>query len=162
METGATLPLLFCAVVLLTNFAFFHWLKAPTLLGRRLIDEVEGFKRYVEIAEKHELDYRYPEGRTPALFERYLPVAVALGIEAQWAEQFSEIIAAAAAHDGYAPTWYHGSHWQPNRLTSFSTSLGSAFSGAVAASSAPPGSSSGGGGGGFSGGGGGGGGGGGW
>jgi len=162
METGATVPLLFCAVILLTNFAFFHWLKAPTLLGRRLIDEVEGFRRYVEIAEKNELDYRYPGGRTPALFERYLPIAVALDIEQQWAEQFSEVIAAAAADDGYAPTWYHGSHWQPNRLTSFSTALGSAFSGAVAASSAPPGSSSGGGGGGFSGGGGGGGGGGGW
>ena len=162
METGATVPMLFCALVLGTNFAFFHWLKAPTLLGRRLLDEVEGFKRYVEIAEKHELDYRYPEGRTPALFERYLPVAVALGIEQQWAEQFSEIIAAAAANDGYAPVWYHGSHWQPDRLASFSNSLGSALSGAVAASATAPGSSSGSGGGGFSGGGGGGGGGGGW
>lgn len=162
METGATVAVLFCALVLLTNFAFFHWLKAPTLLGRRLLDQVEGFKRYVEIAEKHELDFRYPEGRTPALFEHYLPVAVALGIEQQWAEQFSEIIAAAAVNEGYAPVWYHGSHWRPDRLTSFSDSLGNAFSGAVAASAAAPGSSSGAGGGGFSGGGGGGGGGGGW
>ncbi|MGR9091159.1 MAG: DUF2207 domain-containing protein [Gammaproteobacteria bacterium] len=162
MEAGATWLLLFGAVVLLTNFAFFHWLKAPTLLGRRLLDEVEGFKRYVEIAEKHELDYRYPEGRTPALFERYLPIAVALGIEQQWADQFSEVIAAAAANDGYAPVWYRGSHWQPDRLTSFSNSLGNAFNGAVAASSVAPGSSPGSGGGGFSGGGGGGGGGGGW
>lgn len=162
LETGAALPLMFSALILLTNFAFFHWLKAPTLLGRRLLDEVEGFKRYVEIAEKHELDYRYPEGRTPALFEQYLPVAIALGIEQLWAEQFSEVIAAAAANDAYTPTWYHGSHWHPDRLTSFSSSLGGALSSAVAASATPPGSSSGSGGGGFSGGGGGGGGGGGW
>lgn len=162
MEAGATVPLLFCALVLITNVAFFHWLKAPTLLGRRLLDEVEGFRRYVEIAEKHELDYRYPAGRTPALFERYLPVAIALGIEQQWAEQFSEVVAAAAANDAYAPVWYHGTHWQPDRLTAFSDSLGNAFSGAVATSSTAPGSSSGSGGGGFSGGGGGGGGGGGW
>jgi len=162
METGASWLLIFGGVVVGTNIAFYHWLKAPTLLGRGLLDKVEGFKRYVDVAEKDELDQRYPAGRTPELFERYLPYAVALGIEQQWADRFADVIATASANEGYSPTWYHGSHWRADRLSSFSSSLGGSFSGAIAAASIAPGSSSGGGGGGSSGGGGGGGGGGGW
>ena len=34
------------------NWLFYELLKAPTLAGRRLIDKIEGFRRYIEVAEK--------------------------------------------------------------------------------------------------------------
>lgn len=145
------------------NILFYQLLKAPTLLGRKLLDKVEGFRHYVDIAEKHELNYKNPAGRTPELFERYLPYALALGIEQKWSEQFHEVLAASAAEgNSYAPGWYNGSHWHVNQASHFSSRLGGSLTGAIASSSTAPGSSSGSGGGGSSGGGGGGGGGGGW
>ncbi len=99
-----------------------------------------------------------PPGKTPELFEKYLPFALAFNLEQQWAEQFSEILSAAA----YSPTWYSGPAFTYLSAGGFATSLSSSFSGSISSSSTAPGSRSGGGGGGSSGGGGGGGGGGGW
>ncbi|HKK16723.1 MAG TPA: DUF2207 domain-containing protein [Gammaproteobacteria bacterium] len=145
------------------NWLFYELLKAPTHAGRRLLDKIEGFKNYIELAEKDELDQRYPAGRTPALFESFLPYALALGIEQQWAEHFTDILNRVdASGNRYSPGWYHGDHLLTGDIGQFASSFGSSLSGAIAASSTAPGSSSGGGGGGSSGGGGGGGGGGGW
>ena len=147
------------------NWLFYELLKAPTLAGRDLLDKVEGFRNYIELAEKHELDYRHPKGRCPELFEAYLPYALALGVEQLWAKQFADVLTTARTADGaysYSPSWYSGSRWNSANIGGFTSSLGSSFSSAISSSSRAPGSSSGGGGGGSSGGGGGGGGGGGW
>ncbi len=147
------------------NWLFYELLKAPTRAGRDLMDKIDGFKNYIEVAEKHDLEYKYAGGKTPELFERILPFAIALGIEKIWGEQFQAVLQQAAATSGasYRPGWYHGSSWSVDNLSGFTSSMGSSLSSAVASSSTAPGSSSGGGGGGgFSGGGGGGGGGGGW
>jgi uncharacterized membrane protein len=108
-----------------------------------------------------------PPDKTPELFERFLPYALALGVEQAWANQFSQVLAQAAAApggsgSGYSPSWYTGSGFGNFSAVSFTSSFSSSFSSAISSSSAAPGSSSGGGGGGSSGGGGGGGGGGGW
>ena len=154
-----------CFVLLIApiiNWLFYELLKAPTLAGRKLLDKIEGFKQYIDIAERHELDFQHPKGRSPELFEEYLPYALALGVEQQWGESFADVLAQAqASGGGYTPTWYHGSHWNNSNIGNFTSSLGSSFTSAIASSSTAPGSSSGGGGG-SSGGGGGGGGGGGW
>ena len=155
--------ILFLLLVIALNIVFYQLLKAPTKLGRNLLDKVEGFRHYVDIAEKHELDYRNPAGRTPELFEKYLPYALALDIEQQWAKQFHDVLSTAnQGSGGYQPAWYSGSHWQPTQAGNFSSALAGSLTSAIASSSTAPGSSSGSGGGGFSGGGGGGGGGGGW
>ena len=152
---------LFIAAII--NWLFYELLKAPTLAGRKLLDKITGFKQYIDIAERHELDFKHPKGRSPELFEEYLPYALALGVEQQWGESFADVLAQAqAASGGYSPTWYHGTHWNNTNIGSFTDSLGSSFTSAIASSSTAPGSSSGSGGGGSSGGGGGGGGGGGW
>lgn len=146
-----------------TNYAFYNWLKAPTRAGRKLLDKLHGFKMYMEVAEKDELNLRNPPQKTPALFEVYLPFAMALDVEQVWAEKFAAVFQGLAAQgQRYAPAWYHGAHWDGVHTARFSSSLGSSLSSSIASSSTAPGSSSGGGGGGFSGGGGGGGGGGGW
>ncbi len=146
-----------------TTVVFAVIMKRPTLRGRKLLDEILGFKDYLEIAEKHEMELRNPPEKTPQLFEKYLPYALALGVDQRWAEKFTDILSAARQPDGkpYHPTWYNGT-WSNMDLSGATTSLSSSLNTAVSHSVTPPGSSSGGGGGGFSGGGGGGGGGGGW
>ncbi len=149
------------------NVLFHHLLKARTLAGRALTDRVEGFKMFLKAVDADRLQTMAPPpDKTPELFERFLPYALALGVEQAWANQFSSVLAQAAAvggsTSGYSPSWYSGFTTVTFSAASFTTSFGSSFSGAISSSSAAPGSSSGGGGGGSSGGGGGGGGGGGW
>ena len=143
-------------------FLFVALMKRPTFLGRKVLDEMLGFKDYLEIAEKDELNLRNPPQKTPALFEIYLPFALALGVEQPWAEQFASVFANLRSRgDSYQPAWYHGD-WNSASLRHTTASLTNGLNSAISSSVTPPGSSSGGGGGGFSGGGGGGGGGGGW
>ena len=151
------------ALALLAHVLFYWLLRAPTERGRRLMDKLEGFRKYLEVAEKDELNLRNPPEKTPELFERYLPFALALGVEQKWAERFAGVFARLSAEQSsrYQPVWFHG-HFNPSRLDSFTQGVGKSLTTAISSASTPPGSSSGSGGGGFSGGGGGGGGGGGW
>ncbi|HET9282252.1 MAG TPA: DUF2207 domain-containing protein [Candidatus Angelobacter sp.] len=149
-----------------SNVLFHHLLKAPTRAGRQLLDRIDGFKMFLTAVDGPRLNTVTPPGKTPELFERFLPYALALGVEQQWGEQFSQVLAASASGtsghaSAWSPSWYSGS-FIASSPAAFASSFSGAFSSAVSASSSPPGSSSGGGGGGFSGGGGGGGGGGGW
>lgn len=142
--------------------AGFPWLKAASREGRKIMDRIEGFREYLSVAEADRLDSINAPKKTPELFERFLPYAIALGCQNAWAAQFAGVLAAAGAEN--TTNWYVGSRDWSSDPVSFSNHLGSSFASTLAASAAPPGSSSGsdGGGGGFSGGGGGGGGGGGW
>ncbi len=159
--TGPTIALIVVSFLVVVFFAII--MKRPTLRGRKLLDEMLGFKDYLEIAEKDELNLRNPPDKTPALFEAMLPYALALGVEQAWADRFAAVLAAIRNPDGsaYRPGWYNGT-WNTSNLSKSTNGLAKGLSSAVASSTSPPGSSSGGGGGGFSGGGGGGGGGGGW
>jgi uncharacterized membrane protein YgcG len=152
----------FLLLASLTNYAFYHLLKAPTRAGRTLLDAVEGFRIFLAATEKDRLNMLHPPERTSELFERYLPYALALGVEQKWAEQFSDVLAAAGIKETYSPDWFSGTSLAGMTTGDFASSLGDSFSGAISSSSTAPGSSSGSGGGGSSGGGGGGGGGGGW
>jgi uncharacterized membrane protein YgcG len=151
------------ALVVAAHFLFAYLLRAPTPRGRRLMDQLEGFRTYLEVAEKDELNLRNPPARTPELFEQYLPFALALGVEQEWAEKFASTFARLDAEGSsrYRPAWY-GGRFDPLDLGRFTAGVGTSLSTAIASASTAPGSSSGGGGGGSSGGGGGGGGGGGW
>ncbi len=145
------------------QFFFGKWLKAPTIAGRKLLDQVDGFRMYLEVAEKDELAMRNPPQKTPQLFEAYLPFALALGVEQKWAQKFAGVFAAMrdGAAGSYHPAWYNG-RFNASNLSSFTDNVGGSLNSAISSAATAPGSSSGGGGGGSSGGGGGGGGGGGW
>lgn len=166
MQAITPLAIALFAVCAILVAAFFYLMKAPTKLGRRMLDKIDGFRLYLDVAEKEDLELRNPPEKTPELFEAYLPYALALGVEQSWAEQFTSVFERlkAATGQAYRPIWYHG-HWNSSNvgksmqgLTAMTSSLGDAIS----SSASPPGSSSGVGGGGVSGGGGGGGGVGGW
>jgi len=149
---------------------FFILFKRPTESGQKLRDEIEGFKLYLTVAERDQLAMMKGPEKTPELFEKFLPYALALGVEQEWSEQFTEILAAASIapdnrNTAYRPAWYVGKDWK--NATAFSAAMGGQLNSAISSSSVPPGStsgssSSGSSGGGSSGGGGGGGGGGGW
>lgn len=168
--TGADDLLLLFAVggIVLVNVLFFFLMGAPTPLGTRMMDGIDGLRQYMTLAEKDRMNLQGVPEMSPRHFETLLPYAVALGVEKPWTETFDRWLLAAsagAAAAAYQPSWYHGDSFGPG---SFGDGIGG-FAGSMAdtmTSSLPPppkssssGFSSGGG---FSGGGGGGGGGGGW
>ena len=162
--SGPTPAAIVVVVLMVITIAIFVALmKRPTGLGRNLLDEMLGFKDYLEVAEKDELNLRNPPEKTPQLFETYLPFALAMGVEQHWAERFSAVFDALRGPNDtpYQPSWYNGD-WHSWSIGSNVSGLTSSLDSAISSSVTPPGSSSGSGGGGFSGGGGGGGGGGGW
>jgi len=146
-------------------FSAFWWMAAPTREGRVMMDQIAGFERYLSITEEDRLETLHPPEKTPELFERFLPHAIALGVENRWAGKFASVLAAASAdpsRQGGSMGWYVGSHNVWSNPGMFATAVGATLVSSTASASTAPGSSSGSGGGGFSGGGGGGGGGGGW
>lgn len=162
LQTDWWFPLLIPALALPLVLSAFWWISAPTLEGRRVLDQIAGFRQYLSIAERDRLDRMTPPADTPELFEKYLPYAIALEVENRWADRFAPVLAAAAAQGQQGFAWYSGSHSPWSDADGFTRSVGSSLASSVSSASTAPGSSSGSGGGGSSGGGGGGGGGGGW
>jgi uncharacterized membrane protein len=152
----AVLVIMFVALIV-----FVRLIKAPTAEGRQLLDEIEGLKLYMSVAERDELKSMKSPDEPPLdaiRYEAMLPFAVALGVEDAWTKKFTIAAgAAAAAQAANSMVWYSGRGPITN-LGDFTHSIGSSLNSTISASSTPPGSSSGSGGGGSSGGGGGGGG----
>jgi hypothetical protein len=147
------------------HLLFHYLLKAPTSAGRALLDKIEGFKMFLGAVEGDPMNRANPPSKTPEVFEKYLPYALALDVEQAWAEQFSGVLGGASHAPGssggnYSPAWYSGSNFGNLGAAGLAGSLSGSFSSAISSSASAPGSSGGGSGG--SGGGGGGGGGGGW
>ncbi len=157
--------------VLVTAFAalnglFLYLMRAPTALGRPVMDQLAGFRLYLETAEADRLNYQAPE-ITAERFEALLPYAVALDVEKPWAGAFEAALR--RAHPGeadpmryYSPAWTSGAVWSSGNFSSAVASSVSGMSSALSSAVPVSSGSSGFGGGGGSGGGGGGGGGGGW
>ena len=163
--TGVVVLVPLGGLALVAHGVFAFLLKAPTPEGRRRMDEIEGLRLYLGVAERDELrSLKGPAGADtePALdagrYEALLPYAMALEVEQAWTGKFVRAVGESAAREA-SPSWYHGrSPVGTMGLASMGSSLGSALTREISSSSTPPGSSSGGGGGGSSGGGGGGGG----
>ena len=157
-----------CFVVSIIVSVIFHRLmKAPTKEGRQILDEIDGFREYLQVAEEDRLNLENPPEKTPELFERFLPFALALGVEQEWSQKFDAILKSvgeSTQSGSYQPSFYSGSSTGMDGMMT-GAALGAAMTSALTTASTAPSSSSGGGGGGgggSSGGGGGGGGGGGW
>ena len=163
LNGGPIVWVLFAILSVGMHALFLFLLKAPTPAGRRVMDEIEGFKMYLDTAEQDRLDRMQSPQLTPEVFETFLPFAFALGVENNWCNRFAlEFPGDLAKSGGYRPGWYSGHRSGLGALNHIGNEFNSSFSSAISSASTPPGSSSGSGGGGSSGGGGGGGGGGGW
>jgi hypothetical protein len=78
--------------------AFGWFMPARTVRGTRALEEVRGFEEFLSRVEADRLERVV---RTPELFERFLPFAMALGVESQWARAFEGICQ-------QPPRWYQG------------------------------------------------------
>lgn len=146
------------------NGLFMYLMPAPTRRGQTVRTHLEGFRLYMEKAEKLQLNTvevgsEAPPPMTVERYERFLPYAVALGVEKPWTKHFERLIPEEAK--SYEPAWSNVGARSFGSMGRMTSSVMSSMSSGVS-SSLPQSSGSGSGGGGFSGGGGGGGGGGGW
>lgn len=106
---------------------------ARTEAGTRTLEEVLGFEEFLGRVDRE----RYEGVRLrPEMFERFLPYAMAFGVEAKWAKAFRDIYVE-------PPTWYAGSHPGQFSASSFSRSLSSMSTRTAGAMSSAPRSSSG-------------------
>ncbi|MBT8057494.1 MAG: DUF2207 domain-containing protein [Gammaproteobacteria bacterium] len=160
-QGGPAVWLTYLLLSVALHITFAVLMRAPTPAGRMVMDEIEGFRMYLGIAEADRLHHMRSPQLTPEVFEAFLPYAYALGVENDWCNRFTrEMPREIRDGEGYHPAWYHGRMQGIGALHHLGSNFSNSFSSAIASASTPPGSSSGSGG--FSGGGGGGGGGGGW
>ena len=134
--------------------AFGYFMPARTVAGARAYEDTRGFEEFLRRVDSD----RYARViKTPEMFEKFLPYAMAFGVEAKWAKAFEDIYRE-------PPTWYVGSDMSGFNARTFSSRISTLSTRAGSTMSSSPRSSggSGFGGGGSSGGGGGGGGGGGF
>lgn len=113
--------------------------------GAAALEEVEGFKWFLSVTEKERLAFHNAPAVKPETFHKFLPAAIAFGVEEKWAEQFSGI-------DIAAPDYVTGDILHAWSLMHFAHALGGLNTAAAASAYAAP-SSAGSGGSGFSGGG---------
>jgi uncharacterized membrane protein YgcG len=128
------------AVVLvfpILNGLFFYLLRAATPEGRPVMDEIEGFRMYMETAESGRLNIDNAPDLTAERFEALLPFAVALGVERPWANAFASALARAYPNDPdpmshYNARWRRGAWSSDNFGRSISSAVASASSAAAA------------------------------
>ncbi len=130
-------------------FIFAPFMPARTAKGVAAKEHILGFKNYLTVAEKDRIDFHNAPEKNPATFEKFLPYAMALGVEKVWAKQFADL--------NLRPSWYGSSSGSTFNAIAFTSGM-SHFSSVAKSNMASSPSSSGGGGssgGGFGGGGGG-------
>jgi uncharacterized membrane protein YgcG len=89
---------------------------AKTLEGAKMLNQILGFRMYLNTAERFRV-----QDLTPETFEKFLPYAMVFNIEKQWAERFKDIYKV-------NPNWYESGSldtfntiYMINSLSNFST-----------------------------------------
>jgi uncharacterized membrane protein len=140
----------FSGIVSTVIVAVFGWLMpAVTKKGAELKEDILGFKDFLSVTETDRLKFHNAPEKNPEMFEKFLPYAMVLGVEKEWAKQFEGIY-------NREPDWYEDSSGRAFNAIILSSMVSDFSSAATTAMASQPSSASGGGSG-FSGGGGGGG-----
>ncbi|AMN39600.1 DUF2207 domain-containing protein [Rhodoplanes sp. Z2-YC6860] len=120
----------------------FGWLKAPSTEGRKILDQIDGFRQYLSVAEEDRLEFLNPPKKTPELFERFLPYAIALNVENSWANRFTGVLAAAGVGAAVSSWYVSNQSFTPDNVNSFADRVSDNLATTIAAAATPPGSSS--------------------
>ena len=95
----------FNTVALIASAAVVFWvgqfMPYKTRAGSAALNQIRGYKLYLEVAEKERIKFHNAPEKTPQLFEKHLPYAMVLGVEKKWAKQFENIYTS-------QPSWYEG------------------------------------------------------
>jgi hypothetical protein len=110
-----------------------YHMPARTILGARTLEKVLGFGEFLERVDKERFERIV---KTPEMFERFLPYAMAFGVEKRWAQAFDDMYME-------APSWYAGSSLHAFNASSFSGRLSAMSSRAGSVMSSSPRTSSG-------------------
>lgn len=99
-RTGmADLPFIVAGILCGAIVAGFGWfMPARTAGGVKALEGVLGFEDFISHVEAGRMDR---VGQTPETFEKFLPYAMALGVEKKWVGAFQNIYA-------QPPSWYQG------------------------------------------------------
>ena len=120
-------------LIVLINMLFLFLMGAPTPLGRKLMDGIEGLRLYLTVAEKDRMNMQGAPQMSPQHFEKLLPYAVALGVEKPWSQAFETWLATAKAGE-YSPGWYSGNYSNfSGRIGGFSSSMASTIASTIPA-----------------------------
>ncbi len=115
-----------------------------TTKGYEIRNHLEGFKLFLSVTDKDRFEFHNAPEKSPELFMKYLPYAIALGVEKKWAEVFAGITIP-------QPNWYDGGSigtFSAVALTNDMESFSTSFSTSSGTAGSSGGGSSGGGGGG--------------
>lgn len=143
----ASLPFVIAGILTGIVICGFGWfMPARTQTGARALEGILGFEDFLAHVEADRFNRTI---RTPEMFEKFLPFAMALGVEKNWSKAFQGIYT-------QPPQWYQGSYgpvFYPNMFVSDLNSMSTLAGTAMASAPRSSGGSGFGGGGGFSGGG---------
>ena len=106
---------------------FTYLIQQPTALGRKILDHLEGFKMYMEYADKERIRLNNPPTMDFEHWEANLPYAIALGVAKEWSNQFDpkELERGfSTGHIWYGAMMAHGIH--SFDMSSMSSSISSA------------------------------------
>lgn len=101
---------------------FGYLMPRKTKQGTRKKEHLLGFQQFLQMTQQERLEFHNAPERTPEEFMEYLPYAVALDAEDNWAEQFSDIYIE-------TPGWYVGDVSGRVAATSFANDLTDATGG---------------------------------
>jgi uncharacterized membrane protein len=107
---------------------FGRYMPARTTAGARTLERLLGFEEFLSRVEKENYERVV---KTPEMFERYLPYAMAFGVERKWAKAFENIYR-------QPPRWYVGSNPSAFDLNRFSHSMSDLSSRAQSAMTSSP------------------------
>lgn len=108
---------------ILAYIIYVRMMTKNTTEGRKMEAQIKGLKMYLSTAEEHRLNMLYVPERTPELYEKMLPYAMALDLENRWGKKFVDVF----QKINYQPTWI-------NNSSHFSTSFGKNISASLASS----------------------------
>jgi len=74
----------------------------PARQGDRAEDQ--GFKMFLATSEANRMNMMNPPALTPELYERFLPYAIALGVDNNWGKLFAQILSDAVAKGAFDST----------------------------------------------------------
>jgi hypothetical protein len=91
VELGGTFgwPVVAVATVMaVLDVSFLHFMRTPTQDGRKLLDQVEGFRLFLKEVEQLPMNQSEAPHEHAGVYEKFLPYAVALEVEQAWCNRF--------------------------------------------------------------------------
>lgn len=90
-----------CMIATAVVMFFLHFMPKRTEYGTKILGYIQGFKEFLETAEKDRLEALVEED--PQYFYDILPYAYVLGVSDKWMDKFEDIALE-------PPNWYHSTH----------------------------------------------------